>query len=71
MPPTGSATTFYSNRGDDGTVNLSHLNTSLMLPTGLFCCEVPDVNNVNESHCVNIGEFISDSCFINNFALQF
>ena len=38
----GAPTTFYRNRGDDGTVNLNRLNTNVITPTGLFCCEVPD-----------------------------
>ena len=39
----GIGPTFYRNRGrDDGTVNLNRANTNVMMPTGLFCCVVPD-----------------------------
>ena len=37
----GGATTFYRNRGDDGTVNLNRLNTNVEMPYGTFCCAVP------------------------------
>ena len=47
------ATTFYRNRGD-GTVNLIRLNASIISPTGLFCCEVPDALNLMQSTCANI-----------------
>ena len=41
MVPEGSGPTFYRNRGrDDGTVNLNRVNTNVMSPTGLFCCNV-------------------------------
>ena len=52
------ATTFYRNRGDDGSVNLNRLNSDVMSPTGLFCCEVPDANDINKTVCINIGGFI-------------
>jgi hypothetical protein len=48
------ATEFYRNRGDDGTVNLNRLNNVLM-PTGLFCCEVPDAAGVDQTVCAEIG----------------
>ena len=53
-------TTFYRNRGkaDDGTVNLNRVNTSVMSPLGLFCCEVPDINNNTQQLCVEISEYI-------------
>ena len=27
-----------------------------MMPTGLFCCEVPDATGVTQRICANIGE---------------
>ena len=54
----GGVTTFYRNRGDDGTVNLNRLNSSIMMPTGRFCCVVPDNNDTNTSVCTNIRELI-------------
>ena len=57
--PLQSPTTFYRNRGD-GTVNLNRLNTNVMMPTGLFCCEVPDSLSdyvtVTSRLCMNIGK---------------
>ena len=47
---------FYRNRGyDDGTVNLNR-NSSVMMPTGLFCCEVPNAPGDIQPLCVNIGK---------------
>ena len=49
------ATAFYRNRGnEDGTVNLNRLNTNIFMPTGLFCCEVPDAAGVTQRLCANI-----------------
>ena len=56
VPPVGVAITFYRNRGDDGTVNLNRLNTNVMMPTGLFCCEVPDATGAMRRVCANISE---------------
>ena len=59
----GGATSFYRNRGDDGAVNLNHLNTTVSMPTGLFCCVVPDALNVMQRICATISElvkFLSD-----------
>ena len=56
VPLQSSATTFYRNRGDDGTVNLNRLNTGVMMPTGLFCCEVPGALNIIHRLCANVGE---------------
>ena len=55
VPTQGEATTFYRNRGDDGTVNLNRLNTNVMMPTGLFCCVVPDAAGDTQPLCANIG----------------
>jgi hypothetical protein len=56
VPNQGEASSFYRNRGDDGTVNLNRLNANVFMPTGLFCCEVPDALNNVQRLCANIGE---------------
>jgi hypothetical protein len=55
VPRQDSAMTFYRNRGDDGTVNLNRLS-GIMMPTGLFCCEVPDAVDIVDRVCANIGK---------------
>lgn len=51
---------FFRSRGiNDGTVNLNRLNNSIVEPFGLFCCVVPDVDEVSQTQCVNIGETAS------------
>ena len=51
-----STTRFYRNRGeDDGTVNLNR-PSGVMMPTGLFCCEVPDALDVMQNICATISE---------------
>ena len=49
------ATTFYRNRGDDGTVNLNRVNNDVMMPTGRFCCVVPDATGADHTLCASIG----------------
>ena len=49
VPSLCGATTFYRTRGDDGTVNLNRLNTNVLMPTGVFCCEVPDATGVTQN----------------------
>ena len=56
VPNQIGATSFYRNRGDDGTVNLNRLNSDVMMPTGRFCCVVPDANSFNQTVCANIGK---------------
>lgn len=46
---------FHKNRGYDGTVNLNRPNTTIMSPTGLFCCTIPDAQGINQTLCANIG----------------
>ena len=58
---TGTAS-FYRSKGDDGTVNLHQVTTStgnIIFPTGLFCCIVPDADNVTQTMCINIGKFMA------------
>lgn len=48
---------FYRTRGEnDGTVNLFRLNSSIMEPAGRFCCEIPDIDGMNQTLCAGIGE---------------
>ena len=56
VPGQSADVSFYRNRGrDDGTVNLNRLS-GVMMPTGRFCCEVPDALNVMQRVFANIGE---------------
>ena len=48
------ATSFYRNRGDNGEVNLNRLNSNIMMPTGRFCCKVPDATNALQTVCAKI-----------------
>ena len=61
VPPASSATSFYRNRGNDGTVNLNRVNINVISPTGLFCCEVPDAAGDIRPVCANIGKRLIDS----------
>ena len=59
VPIKALGTTFYRNRGNDGTVNLNQRNVTtdnVMIPTGLFCCVVPDANDDMQTVCANICE---------------
>ena len=56
VPSRSSATSFYRNRGTDGSVNLNHFNSNTTHPTGLFCCVVPDATDVNQTLCINISK---------------
>ena len=61
VPTLLGATTFYRNRGDDGTVNLNRYKnaTDQMIPTGRYCCVVPDATGVLQWTCAIIGELIN------------
>ena len=52
-------TSFYRTRGDNGTVNLNRLNTDVFMPTGLFCCVVPDALYVMRRVCAIICELLN------------
>ena len=73
VPSIGSganmATTFYRNRGDDGTVNLNRVSNDVMMPTGQYCCVVPDATGVMQSACVNICKF-DRACVIFNWLVR-
>ena len=58
VPVLGGATSFYRSRGDDGTVNLNRLNSDVMMPTGRFCCVVPDATSTDVTLCADIGEWM-------------
>lgn len=48
---------YYTNRGyDDGTLNLNVISTvpRASTPTGLFCCEIPNIDNDYQRLCANI-----------------
>ena len=54
VPGLSSTVSFYRSRGyDDGTVNLNR-PSSVTMPTGLFCCKVPDAISVIYTVCANI-----------------
>ena len=54
--PGPTTMSFYRNRGcDDGTVNLNR-PSGVLMPTGLYCCEVPDALNVMQRACATISE---------------
>ena len=66
VPGPGTSGSFYRNRGyDDGTVNLNR-PSGVMMPTGLFCCEVPDALDVlqTRSICATISELETNVKFI-------
>ena len=48
-------TTFYRNRGDDGTVNLNRVSGATS-PTGKYCCVVQDATGVMQWACAIICE---------------
>jgi hypothetical protein len=61
VPIIRGATSFYRTRGN-GTVNLNRLNCNVFMPTGLFCCVVPDAQNVMQRVCATISELVKLLC---------
>ena len=63
-------TMFYRNKGrhNNGTVNL---NRAMMVtsPTGLFCCEVLDANDEDQTLCVNLGKYMTVSITVSSVAI--
>jgi hypothetical protein len=57
VPVQSTAVSFYRNRGIDGTVNLNRVS-GVTMPTGLFCCEVPDATSVMQKLCASICKFV-------------
>ena len=53
--PTRPTETLYRNRGDDGMVNLNRLN-GVTMPTGRFCCVVPDATATEVILCTLLGK---------------
>ena len=54
VPEQGNATSFYISRGlNNGRVNLNRLKGSLM-PTGNYCCVVPDAVGKENTVCVTV-----------------
>ena len=68
-----SPTTFYRNRGyDDGTVTLNRVNTNIMMPIGLFCCMVPDFDDIMQTVCATISELqLSCKVYVVSYLLPF
>ena len=59
IPTQESATVFYRDRGNDGSVilNIVSSDTALPLLTGLFCCVVPDATDTTQTVCTDISKF--------------
>ena len=59
VPSLGSngATMFGRTRGNDGTVNLYRVSNDVMMPTGQYCCVVPDATGMDQWACVIICKF--------------
>jgi hypothetical protein len=53
----GSDEDFYRDRGE-GVVRLNRRNNATM-PTGLFCCEIPDMNDVMQRICIMVESMIA------------
>ena len=47
---------FVRDRSANGEINLYRRNSDTISPTGRFCCRVPDVSDVEQTVCVNVGE---------------
>ena len=62
VPIKNHATTFYRNRGNNGTVNLNRVNgtSDVIMPTGEFCCQVHNSLDENVTVCVNIGKRLAE-----------
>ena len=59
IPEHRNHATSYVSRGDNGTVNLNHVNSSsssLSFPSGQFCCEIPDANSLSQTQCALLSE---------------
>ena len=56
---------FYTHREDDGTLRLYLRNSSLLLLNiSQFCCELPNINSLNQKICVFLGKYIYSYIFI-------
>ena len=45
---------FYRSRGTYPGVVRLHRRHNVMMPTGEFCCEVPDANEVDQRICITV-----------------
>lgn len=50
--------TYYTTRGNNGSVNLFRVATIEDSPTGTFCCEIEDATNTSQTLCVNICKLV-------------
>ena len=54
VPAKEKAASYYVSRGhNDGTVTLNRLSSSLM-PTGKFCCVIPDALEIDNYLCITL-----------------
>ena len=57
----GSGNSFYTDRGDDGTVRLHRREiTALSAAMGQYCCEIPNTNDVYHKLCIYFRLYIED-----------
>lgn len=54
----GGPGTFYSNRDNNGNINLIRSYDAIHPQTGNFCCGIQDATGMDKKLCVNIGEHI-------------
>ena len=59
VPRPGDNERFSRTRGVNGEVTLNRANNDVMMPTGRFCCVVPDAMSTEVTLCTNVGECIS------------
>ena len=55
MPNNAAGEDFFRGRGNDKSIRLSRRNNA-QSPTGSFCCELPDVNEMKHTLCVSLGK---------------
>ena len=58
---------FYRSRGDEGNVILNRFHSSVMSPTGLFCCVVPNAEGISQILCAYICKY---SCELRDVVKQ-
>ena len=66
VPIEGAGISFYRNRNDEGLV-LLHRRYHSLYPTGIYCCVLPDADDVNQNLCIGlfpIGNISGTSSFI-------
>lgn len=50
---------FYTDRNDNGEINLYRTNNNTLSPTGHFCCKISDAMDTDHSLCIFVGEFLN------------